>query len=88
MLSPVFPTPAPPHGEIEDSGVSYTVPASLTSSPSATVRCGSQDNLPIGVQLMAAPWKDHVVIEAAGVLEEALGGWAPPTFKLLPELGS
>ena len=79
MLSPVFPSAAPRHGEIDEAGVSYTAPASLTESPSGTVRCGSSpEGLPIGVQLVAAPWNDYLVLAAATVLEQELGGWAPP----------
>ena len=70
ILSPVFPTAAPPHGEIENL-TSYTTPHNLTGWPAATVRCGtSADGLPIGVQVAAHPWRDDVALGArAAALE-------------------
>ena len=81
LICPVFDSPAPVHGRIElkGEGVSYTTPYSLTESPSAVVRCGtSAEGLPIGVQIVAAPWRDEVVLSVAAHLEKALGGWSPP----------
>jgi amidase len=44
------------------------------------VRAGtSPDGLPIGVQLVAKPWREDVALAAARVVEAATGGWqAPP----------
>ena len=81
ILCPVFDTPAPEYGSIETSGegVSYTTPYSLTDCPSVVVRCGTSDEgLPIGVQIVAAPWRDEVTLAVAGHLERELGGWSPP----------
>jgi amidase len=82
LLSPVFGGPAPPHGAlaghvgIDPTG--FTTPHSLTGWPAATVRCGSSpEGLPIGVQLVARPWRDDVALAAAETLERALGGWRP-----------
>ena len=82
LLSPVFAGPAPPHGALTGhAGVdptSFTTPHSLTGWPAATVRCGSSpEGLPIGVQLVARPWRDDVALAAALALERALGGWRP-----------
>jgi amidase len=78
VLSPVFPTPAPPHGTIENL-TSYTTPWSLTGWPAATVRCGtSADGLPIGVQVAAHPWRDDLALAACLTLETALGGYVAP----------
>jgi Asp-tRNA(Asn)/Glu-tRNA(Gln) amidotransferase A subunit family amidase len=78
MLSPVFPTPAPPHGEVPNL-TSYTTPHSLTGWPAATVRCGtSAGGLPIGVQVIAQPWRDDVALSVAAALDAALGGYAVP----------
>jgi amidase len=82
ILCPVFPRPAPPHGTTVTAGqrdpTSHTTPHSLTGWPAATVRCGtSGDGLPIGVQVVAAPWRDDVALAAALVLERELGGWRP-----------
>ena len=84
VLSPVFPRAAPRHGEIKRSGAidptGYTTPFSLAGWPAATVRAGtSPAGLPLGVQLAAPPWHDHVALAAAAAVERALGGFrAPP----------
>ncbi|MDA0170066.1 amidase [Solirubrobacter taibaiensis] len=81
ILSPVFPTPAPPHGELASAPdrTHYTNVFNLTGWPAATVRCGTgADGMPIGVQVAARPWEDEVALAAAGVLERALGGYVAP----------
>ena len=81
ILSPVFPTPAPLHGELASAPdrTHYTNVFNLTGWPAATVRCGtSADGLPIGVQVAARPWEDEVALAAAGVLERALAGYVAP----------
>jgi len=81
IVCPVFDIAAPEHGRIETNGegVSYTTPPSLTDSPSVVVRAGTSDEgLPIGVQIVAAPWRDEVALAVAGHLELELGGWSPP----------
>jgi amidase len=83
IVCPVFAGPAPRHGETTVPGeldpTSYTTPWSLTGWPSATVRCGtSPEGLPLDVQVIAKPWRDHVALAVALELERALGGWAPP----------
>ena len=44
------------------------------------VRAGSSaEGLPIGVQVVARPWREDVALAVARHIEEALGGWrAPP----------
>lgn len=76
ILSPVAPGPAPLHGG--DVVWRYTTPHSLTGWPCIVVRAGSSGGMPVGVQLVAAPWQDHVAIAAASAVEAALGGWVPP----------
>jgi amidase len=82
ILSPVFPGPARRHGTMNVPGeidpTSYTTPHSLTGWPAAVVRCGtSPEGLPLGVQLVARPWRDDVALAAALQLERDLGGWQP-----------
>jgi amidase len=80
ILTPAAEAPARPHGEPE-GGIPYTLPYSLTGYPCVVVRAGtSPDGMPIGVQLVARPWRDHVALAAARHLEQALGGWQPPTM--------
>jgi amidase len=83
ILAPVFAGPAVRHGETTQPGeidpTAYTTPHSLSGWPAATVACGaSADRLPIGVQVVAHPWRDDVALAAALELERALGGWWPP----------
>jgi amidase len=50
----------------------------LTGWPAAVVRCGtSPEGLPIGVQVAAAPWREHIALAVAGRLEDVFGGWQP-----------
>ncbi len=81
IVSPVLPHVALPHGDgwtdaFQDG---YSEVHNLTGWPAAVVRGGtSPEGLPIGVQLIAAPWREDVALAAAGVVEAALGGWQPP----------
>lgn len=60
-------------------GAGYLQTHNLTGWPSAVVRAGSTAaGLPVGVQLVAHPWQDHVALAAALEIERALGGWSPP----------
>src|SRR3954468_3483953 len=89
LVYPVFPGPARPHGEMNVPGeiepTSFTTPASLAGWPAATVRAGtSPEGLPIGVQLVARPWRDDVAMAAALAIERALGGYRPPGAAAAP----
>jgi amidase len=78
ILCPASGAPAGPGaaGEIE---FIYTLPFSLTGYPCAVVRAGaSPEGLPIGVQLVATPWRDDIALAAAQQIETALGGWQAP----------
>jgi amidase len=77
ILCPVADTPAVPQG-VEGNG-SYCLPSSLAGYPGAVVRAGtSPEGLPIGVQLVARPWREDVALAAAKRIEMTLGGWRPP----------
>jgi amidase len=82
VVSPVLPAPAVRHGETRTPayGDTYSEIHNLTGWPAATVRAGtSPEGLPIGVQLVARPWREDVALAAARVVEAATGGWqAPP----------
>jgi amidase len=81
ILCPVYPAAAHAHGESVRDGVSYTTPYSLTGWPCAVVRCGTAANgLPIGVQLVAGPWRDDIALALASALESTLGGFRPPSI--------
>jgi amidase len=82
LVSPVLPLPAIRHGESRTAiyGDTYSEIHNLTGWPAAVVRAGtSPEGLPIGVQLVAKPWREDVALAAALVVEAATGGWqAPP----------
>ena len=85
ILCPVRPFEALPHGESRQSGASegngYTSVFNTTGWPVAVVRAGaSSEGLPIGVQLVARPWREDVSLALAQIVESALGGWRKPDF--------
>ena len=60
-------------------GFSYTSAFNFTGWPGAVVRGGtSSDGMPIGVQVVAHPWREDVCLAVAKHLEDALGGWRKP----------
>lgn len=80
VLTPAAAQPAVPHGE-PDGGIPYTLPYSLTGWPAAVVRAGtSPEGLPIGVQLVARPWRDDVALATAALVEAHCGGWQRPAL--------
>jgi len=85
ILSPTCAYPAPPHGQLMTDamrkGTSYTSTYNLTGWPGAVVRGGtSPEGLPIGVQVVARPWREDVALAVAQHLETALGGWQRPSL--------
>jgi len=69
------------HGSTYDrlSSFSYTMTSNLTGWPAAVVRGGTTAGaLPIGVQIVARPWREDVALALAQVLQDALGGWRRP----------
>ena len=83
LVCPVLPQPALRHGESRTPayGDTYSEIHNLTGWPAAVVRAGtSPDGLPIGVQLVAKPWREDVALAAARVVEAATGGWQAPAL--------
>jgi len=81
IVCPAMPQPAILHGGSNDPafGDSYSDVHNLTGFPAVVVRGGtSPEGLPIGVQLVAGPWREDVALAAARVVEAASGGWRPP----------
>jgi amidase len=83
VLCPVNALPAMEHGTSADPEVlpsfSYTMAHNLTGWPAAVVRCGtSREGLPVGVQVVAMPWREDVALAVAAHLESALGGYQRP----------
>jgi amidase len=83
IICPVVAFPAQPHGitldKEKDLGFSYCFTYNLTGWPAVVVRGGtSPEGLPIGVQVVARPWREDVALALARYIEKASGGWQPP----------
>lgn len=64
---------------MDNPGESYTKPFNTCGWPGAVVRCGqSTDGLPIGIQVVAQPWREDVALAVASYLETKSGGWKKP----------
>lgn len=62
------------------SGWQYTGIFNSTGWPAVVVRCGSSADgkLPIGVQVIAKPWREDICLAVASYLESKSGGWQKP----------
>ena len=81
IVCPAMPQPAIRHSESSATwfGDTYSDVHNLTGWPAVVVRGGtSNDGLPIGVQLVAPPWREDVALAGARVVEAASGGWRVP----------
>jgi amidase len=80
LLCPVEAFPAPVQAAKDTPQMfTYTTPYSLVGWPCSVVRAGtSPEGLPIGVQIVAGPWRDDVALAAARRIEAVRGGWQPP----------
>ena len=78
IVCPVASSPAG-HGSATEEDFIYTLPFSLTGYPCVAVRTGtSPEGLPIGVQVVARPWRDDVALRLAGEIERSAGWTRPP----------
>lgn len=81
IVCPAMPQPAIRHGDslapwFADT---YSDLHNVTGWPATVVRGGtSPEGLPIGVQVVARPWREDVSLAAARVVEAASGGWRRP----------
>ncbi|MGA2212238.1 MAG: amidase family protein [Bryobacteraceae bacterium] len=85
ILCPAYTQAALLHGtsSLDENfrGFSHTMAFNLTGWPAAVVRCGeSASGLPIGVQIVARPWRDDVALAVISRLEEIFGGWQAPAL--------
>jgi amidase len=81
IVCPAMPRPAIQHGDSEAPwfGDTYSDVHNLTGWPAAVVRGGtSPEGLPIGVQVVAPPWREDLALAGAKVVESASGGWVAP----------
>jgi amidase len=81
IVCPINMAPAPPHGTFDRASASYTQLFNLTGWPSTAVRAGtSKEGLPIGVQVVAQPWREDVSLAVARRLEKSLGPFPGPVL--------
>ena len=85
IVCPAYTQPALPLGTstVEENfkGFSHTMAFNVAGLPAAVVRCGtSATELPIAVQIVAAPWREDLVLAVALHLEEHFGGWSEPSL--------
>jgi amidase len=83
IVCPAMPQPAIRHGESSAPwfGDTYSDVHNLTGWPAIVVRGGtSAEGLPIGVQLVAPPWREDVALAGARLVEAASGGWQRPVW--------
>ncbi|WP_051305549.1 amidase [Desulfogranum mediterraneum] len=81
ILCPVNAHPALAHGAIgaDLRAFSYTSAYNLTGWPAVVLRGGtSATGLPIGLQIVAAPWREDLALALAAFLEQALGTFPQP----------
>ncbi len=72
LVCPVAEGPAPLHGTVGAREYVYTLPYSLVGWPVVTLPVGaSPEGLPIGVQLVAKPWREADAVTAGLVVEAA-----------------
>jgi len=93
LLCPVASIPAFRHGErsweIDGKTVqyldawSYTEWFNLLGNPAVAIPVGrSNEELPIGVQIVARPWEEELALAVAVELEGQRGAWQPPEINL------
>jgi Asp-tRNA(Asn)/Glu-tRNA(Gln) amidotransferase A subunit family amidase len=89
LLCPVASVPAFRHGErswrIDGRTVQYLDAWSycewfnLLGTPALSVPVGrSPEGLPIGVQIVARPWEEELVLAVGAIVEKKCGGWREP----------
>ena len=60
---------------------SYTSEYNTTGWPAGVVRVGTSKlspGLPLGIHVVAQPWRDDIVLAALAHIEKQTGGWKMP----------
>ncbi|NWU90094.1 FAAH2 hydrolase, partial [Upupa epops] len=81
LLYPSHPTTAPRHHSpiCMPFNFAYTAIFNVLGLPVTQCPLGlSSEGLPLGIQLVAASYNDHLTLAVARYLEEAFGGWVLP----------
>lgn len=78
LLCPVAHQAAPPFRDVDRKRFDYTLPFSLLGWPIVVVPAGrTKHGLPIGVQIVARPWREDVALALARVVERAVASLRP-----------
>ena len=91
IIAPVGATPAYDHDTLKVTvgkstignfkAFSYAQTFNVFDLPVVTVPAGSSSTgLPIGIQIIGRPLEEDVILSAAAIVEEALGGWKRPAL--------
>lgn len=81
VLCPVSPYAAARLDNPPPRNVNYTRHYNVSGWPAAVVRAGtSPEGLPLGIQVVAAPWRDDVAMAVARFIEDRTGGWQKPNL--------
>jgi fatty acid amide hydrolase 2 len=81
FIYPSYPRPAPYHNQPLTllADFAYTGIFNLLGLPSTSVPMGlGKEGVPIGFQVVASRYNDHLSMAVARELEKAFGGWVPP----------
>lgn len=82
LLHPAYTRTAPRHHDVWRTpfDAAYTAIFNVMETPVTTVPVGfDRDAMPVGIQVIAAPRRDHVALRAAEVIEATYGGWTLAT---------
>ncbi|MEZ0395619.1 MAG: amidase [Anaerolineales bacterium] len=82
LLLPTTPVAAPPIEATEAVQAArrltrFTAPFNLTGLPALSFPCGLAEGLPVGLQIVAAPWQESKALSAAQALEDVMGVLLP-----------
>jgi aspartyl-tRNA(Asn)/glutamyl-tRNA(Gln) amidotransferase subunit A len=97
LVSPTAPTTAFKIGDKVDDPVAMylndiaTIPVNMAGIGGMSLPCGlaSEDNLPVGFQIMSPAMKDDLMYQVGGTLEAALNSkWGSPLMSQAPVLGA
>lgn len=82
LLFPTFPVPALHNNSslLALWNVDYAMIFNIIGFPATHIPMGRDgDDLPVGFQVVAAPYRDKLCFQIARELEAAFGGWVIPT---------
>lgn len=75
VICPVAATSAPRRLDVKPSDYAWTVPFSLTGQPGVVIPFSRDaDLMPLGVQIVAKPFRDHIALAIAARLEQGRDG--------------